>query len=149
MVTGRRTGNGGRFSFTFSNSFQTRTAPIDVEVKPLPSAGQPAGFGGLIAERLRVSESVDLATPETNDVVTITYRVEHDGYMPEGWMPEGAAYEWGRSERDRGGISAAEWKRYFVATGAERTPPVDIVYYDPKAKRYKTASTPGTRLSYR
>ena len=148
MVSGRRSGNGGRFSFTFSNSFQTRSAAIDVEIKPLPSAGQPAGFSGIIADRLRFSETVDLKTVETNDVVTITYLLEHDGYMPDGWMPEGAAFEWADSGRDRNGRSAVEWKRYFVANGENRTPPVDVIYYEPKTKSYRTASSSGTELTY-
>ena len=149
MVTGRRTSNRGRFNFTFSNSFQTSSAPVEIEIKPLPSAGQPAGFGGIIAERLRMAESVDMKTVETNDVVTITYRIEHDGYMPEGWMPEGAAYEWARSERDRDGVSVAEWKRYFVATGAGSTPSIEVIYYEPKSKKYLTVAIPGTKLTYR
>lgn len=149
MVTGRKSANGGRFSFTYSNSFQTSSAPLDIDIRPLPSAGQPAGFGGIIAENLRMAESVDMKTVETNDVVTITYRIEHDGYMPEGWMPEGAAYEWARSGRDRDGRSVAEWKRYFVADGADRTPSAEVVYYEPKSRKYLAVSVPGTRLSYR
>lgn len=149
MVTGRRSSNGGRINFTFSNSFQTRSAPLDIEIRPLPSAGQPSGFGGIIAERLRFTESVDLKSVETNDVVTITYRMEHDGYLPDGWMPEGVAFEWSRSGRDRSGTSVAEWKRYFVATGAESTPPAEVIYYEPKTKRYLTVTLPGTRLAYR
>ena len=149
MVTGRQTRHGGRFSFTYSNSFETRTAPVDIDVKPLPSADQPKAFGGIIADRLRLTESVDIRSVETNDVVTITYRIEHDGYLPEDWMPEGAAYEWARSARDRNGRSAVEWRRYFVANGEKSTPRLDVVYYEPKTKRYRTATTPGTRLEYR
>jgi hypothetical protein len=148
MVTGRRTGNGGRFSFSFSNSFQTRSRPVDIEIKPLPTDGQPSGFSGIIADHLKLTETVDLSAPETNDVVTITYRIEHNGYMPEGWMPQGAAYEWARSDSDSARVSAVEWKRYFVATGAESTPSVQVIYYEPRSKRYLTATAPGTRLNY-
>ena len=148
MVTGRRTGNGGRFSFSFSNSFQTRSQPVDIEIKPLPTEGQPSDFSGIIADYLKLTETVDLSAPETNDVVTITYRIEHNGYMPEGWMPQGAAYEWARSDSDPNRLSAVEWKRYFVATGAESTPSVQVIYYEPRSKRYLTATAPGTRLNY-
>ena len=64
-------------------------------------------------------------------------------------MPEGAAYEWARSERDRDGVSVAEWKRYFVATGAGSTPSVEVIYYEPKSKKYLTIAIPGTKLTYR
>jgi len=149
MATGRVTRDGGRSSFTFSNSFQTRTPPVDVEVKPLPSDGQPPGFGGIIAERLRIAETTDVKTVETNDVVQITYRLDYVGYLPEEWMPEGAAFEWGRSGPERDGSGSAEWRRYFIADGRAETPSVEVVYYDPSERRYRTARTAPTRLSYR
>ena len=149
MVTGRETRNGGRFSFTYSNSFETRTPPLDIEVKPLPSAGQPEGFGGIIADSLVLMERVDMDSVETNDVVTITYRIEYDGYIPLEWMPEGAAYEWARTARERSGRAVAEWRRYFVATGEATTPRLEIVYYEPKTKRYRTAVVKGTQIRYK
>ena len=42
-----------------------------------------------------------------------------------------------------------EWKRYFVADGVERTPSAEVVYYEPKSRKYLTVSVPGTRLAYR
>ena len=149
MVAGRETRNGGRFSFTYSNSFETRTQPLDIDVKPLPSAGQPEGFGGIIADSLVLSERVDMESVETNDVVTITYRIEYDGYIPPEWMPDGAAYEWARTSRDRSGRAVAEWRRYFVAAGETSTPKLEVVYYEPRTKRYRTAVTHGTPIRYK
>ena len=83
-------------------------------------------------------ESVDLRKVETNDVVTITYRMNLDGYLPDGWMPEGAAFEW----------SKGEWRRYLVADGTAATPAVAVVYYDPKTKTYRTITTGSTPLTY-
>ena len=138
MSTVRQVANGGRFSFTSSTSFSRRTAPIEIDIKPLPSDNQPQNFSGIIADRVSVVESVDPKTVETNDVVTITYRMNHNGYLPEGWQPEGAAFEW----------TKGEWRRYLVADGIEATPEVEVVYYDPSAKAYRTLKTGSTPLVY-
>ena len=145
MVSGRETRRGGRFSFSFSNSFQCETRPIDIEIRPLPTENQPKDFSGIIADRLRLAELPDLIAVETNDVVTLTYRLRTDGYVPDGYLPEGAAYEWAR-DRDEGTI---EFKRYFIADGAATTPQLKIVYYAPATKSYKTVTTGGTALKYR
>lgn len=146
MVTGRSTRRGGRFSFSFSNSFEARSTPVAVEIRPLPAAGQPPDFSGIIAERLRLKERLDLSRVETNDVVQITYRLDYAGYLPDGWQPKDVAFEWGRSREQDGG--SAEWRRYFVADGTPRTPELSIVYYDPEAKAYRTVRAGGTKVDY-
>ena len=132
--------------FSFSNSFIVDAAPIDIDIKPLPSAGQPDDFSGIISEGLRISERLDARKVGTNDVIKITYHLECRGYLPKGWRPEGVAFEIGRGSRN--GIVAIEWLRYFVADGAAETPRLKIVYYDVKTKSYKKAETGGTHVEY-
>jgi len=149
MVSGRSSRDGGRFSLTFSNSFHCHSAPVRVDVKPLPSAGQPADFSGIISEGLSVFELPDLIRVETNDVVTITYKVRPRGYVPAGFLPRDAAFEWTRRQGEGGRVAEIEYKRYFVADGAAATPVVSISYYDPRKKAYATARAGGTPLVYR
>ena len=149
MVSGRSSRDRGRFSLTFSNSFHCDSAPVRVDVKPLPSAGQPADFSGIISEGLSVFELPDLIRVETNDVVTITYKVRPRGYVPAGFLPRDAAFEWTRRQGDGGRVAEIEYKRYFVADGAAATPVVSISYYDPRKKAYATARAGGTPLVYR
>ena len=134
--------------FSFSNSFRCETDPIEIEVKPLPSEKQPADFAGIVSEGLRIHETCDLLTVETNDVVTITYRLYPNGYVPAGFLPKDAAFEWMRQTDDEGRAREIEYRRYFVADGAAETPRVEISYYDPRTKTYKTAKTGGTPLKY-
>lgn len=138
MISGRQTRENGRFSFTYNNSFETRSDPIDLEVRPLPSDNQPADFSGIIANTLSMTESLDSSRVETNDVVVITYKLSHDGYVPEDWMPQGAAFMW----------SDGEWRRYFIADGSAVTPVAEVVFYDPSSKTYKRAKVGGTPLTY-
>ncbi len=146
MVSGRR--QSARMSFTFSNNFQVETPAIDVDIRPLPSAGQPEDFTGIISEGLRLSERVDMRRVESNDVIRITYRLEHKGYLPKNWKPRGVAFEIGRGKA-AGGANAVEWLRYFVADGASATPRMSVSYYDPKTKEYRRVEAGGTNVQYK
>ena len=146
MVSGRE--RDGAFGFTYSNSFRCDTDPLTVAVKPLPGAGQPDDFGGIVSEGLRVHETCDILRVETNDVVTITYRMFPNGYVPASFLPEGAAFEWSRKQDREGRPREIEYRRYFVADGAAKTPELSVSYYDPRTKSYRTAKTGGTPLVY-
>ena len=148
MVSGRQTRNGGMFMMSFSNSFRVETKPLAVQVKALPSAGQPADFAGVVSEGLRVHELCDILQVETNDVVTITYKMYPRGYVPADFLPKGSAFEWVRQNDPDGRPQEIEYRRYFVADGARMTPKLEIPYYDPRTKTYKTAVTGGTPLKY-
>ena len=148
MVSGRTTRNRGMFTMSFSNSFQCETPPLKINVKPLPSANQPADFAGIISEGLRVHETCDILTVGTNDVVTITYRMFPKGYVPADFLPKGSAFEWVRQTDREGRVQEIEYRRYFVADGAPKTPELVIPYYDPRSKTYKSAKTGATPLKY-
>ncbi|MBR3220648.1 MAG: hypothetical protein IKF72_00315 [Kiritimatiellae bacterium] len=148
MVSGRRTSRGGRMNFTFSNSFRCDTAPLTLNILPLPSAGQPADFAGVVSEGLAVFELPDILKVETNDVITITYRLRPKGYVPADFLPHGVAFEWSRQANREGQVQEIEYRRFFVADGAPMTPKLSIPYYDPRTKSYKTATVGGTPLKY-
>ena len=148
MVAGRETRNRGMFSMSFSNSFRCDTMPLAINVKPLPTQNQPDDFAGIISEGLRIHETCDILTVETNDVVTITYRMFPKGYVPADFLPKGSAFEWVRQTDRAGTVQEVEYRRYFVADGAAKTPELVIPYYDPRTKSYKSAKTGGTPLKY-
>ena len=148
MVTGRQTRNRGMFTMSFSNSFRCETPPLAIGVKPLPTANQPADFAGIVSEGLRIHETCDILRVETNDVVTITYRMFPNGYVPADFLPKGSAFEWVRQTDREGRVAEIEYRRYFVADGAAKTPELVIPYYDPRTKAYKSAKTGGTPLKY-
>lgn len=146
MVSGRQ--QTGRMTYSFSNNFDVSTPPIDIDIRPLPSVGQPADFSGIISEGLKLSERLDMRNVESNDVIRITYRLEYSGYLPKKWKPQGVAFEIGRGKA-QSGVNAIEWLRYFVADGAAQTPRMSISYYDPKTKTYKEVQTGGSRVRYK
>ena len=148
MVSERRVRDGGRFNMSFSNSFRCDSAPILVDVRPLPKAGQPADFSGIISEGLALFELPDILRVETNDVVTITYRMRPKGYVPADFLPRDVAFEWTRQTDGNHRLTEIEYRRYFVASGAPKTPELSISYYDPRTKEYKRATAGGTSLVY-
>lgn len=115
-------------------------------VREPPEKGRPALYGGIVAEDLQFTERTDLRRVGTNDVVRIVYALDWSGYVPDDFMPSGAAFAWDRE--DRGGRGHAEWQRYFVADGTPATPTAEVVWYDPKAKCYRTRTAGGTILTY-
>ncbi len=148
MASGRETRRGGAFSFVFSSSFACETPPLALDVKPLAAAGQPADFAGIVSEGLRLHETCDILKVETNDVVTISYRLSPKGYVPDDFLLPGAAFEWTRQTDREGRVTEIEYRRFFVADGAPATPKVSVPYYDPRTKSYGRAEAGGTKLVY-
>ena len=148
LATGRETRRGGAFSFTFSTSFACETPPLALDVRPLAREGQPADFAGIVSEGLRLVETCDLLRVETNDVVTISYRLQPRGYVPADFLLPGAAFEWTRQTDREGRATEIEFRRFFVADGAATTPKVSVPFYDPRTKAYGRAEAGGTRLVY-
>ena len=142
-----RAGGGNSF-FSFSSSFRATTDPVAIDVRPLPSAGQPADFSGIVSEGLRVHEYPEPLVVETNDVVTLVYRMHPNGYVPPDFLPKDAAFEWTRQQNREGEVVEIEYRRYFVADGSPATPVLVIPYYDPRTKTYNFAKTGGTPLKY-
>ena len=148
MASGRESRRGGFMSFTFSTSFHAETRPVRMDVKPLPSDNQPPDFAGIVSEGLRFVELCDILAVETNDVVTITYKMVPNGYVPPDFLPQGAAFEWTRMADRDGRPSEIEYRRFFVADGAKTTPRVSVSYYDPRTKAYRRVEAGGTVLKY-
>lgn len=147
MATVRETRRRNSF-FTYSTSFRCDTPSRVIEVKPLPAAGQPADFSGIISEGLRVHEYCDRLTVASNDVVVISYKLVPNGYVPADFLPKDAAFEWVRQADGENRVREIEYRRFLVADGIPKTPVLEISYYDPRTKTYRTARTGGTSLKY-
>jgi hypothetical protein len=145
----RRISRGGfSFSSSIRRSEKVVTPPVKINIKPLPSAGKPAVFTGIVSEEIRFTESLDIDRVETNDVVQLTYELRLKGHLPEDFNIPEAAFEIDRSANARSGETVASWRRYFVADGTASTPELSIDYYDVNAKKYKKVKAGGTSLKY-
>lgn len=127
------------FSSTVSSDFSVPVPAVRMEVKPLPSQNQPKDFSGAVGTGFRLSQRADRYVVETNDVVSIVWTLEYDGYVPDDALPEAI-------DRSKGRLAG---KKYEVADGRKSTKPLSIVYYDTREKKYKTVTARGMALQYR
>ncbi len=131
--------------------------PVEVEVLPLPVAGRPRSFTGLVG-RLGVSASIDRASVETNDAVTLELIVEGEGNLRglaapvidfpadfEVFPPEVT------ESIDRSGSRVRGSRAYTYvliprSPGEKTIPPVEMSYFDAEAGLYATSASEPLRL---
>lgn len=170
----RRTGLDNFFdrrlrTFGFGKPKTLTTEEIPVTVLQLPTAGKPAKFSGLVGRNLAVSLKTDKQVVEAGDPVNVTLEIQGEGNFkamaaPE--IPDMAGFK-----RYESGSSSELFKNDYVVSGRKRTefvlipqaegevviPPVQVSYFDPYEKRYKTIQSapvqmkvkPGTKESGR
>lgn len=134
-------GRGGIWSSSFSEPFRTKAPPLVLDVS-LPEKDRPADFSGAVGAGFRLSQVADRTEVRTNDVVTLSCRLDYRGFLPADLDLGGRfmADEWGRTW--------IEFKRYFVADGAATTDGLALSYYDAAQQKYKTVDCPGVSLTY-
>ena len=126
--------------------------PVEIEVLPLPEAGRPEAFTGLVG-RLEVSASIDRTDAETNDA--LTYRLEVSGTgnirtLPEpelGFPSDVEVYPPDVSERvdpTEAGVRGSKIFEYVIvprAPGQVTIPAVKLAYFDVDAGTYAAAAS--------
>ena len=126
--------------------------PVEIEVLPLPEAGRPDAFTGLVG-RLEVSASIDRTDAETNDA--LTYRLEVSGTgnirtLPEpelGFPSDVEVYPPDVSERvdpTEDGVRGSKIFEYVIvprAPGQVTIPAVKLAYFDIDAGTYAAAAS--------
>ena len=131
--------------------------PVEIEVLPLPDAGRPRSFTGLVG-RLGVSASIDRSSVETNDAVTLEVVVEGEGNLRglaapvvdfpgdfEAFPPEVT------ESIDRSGSRVRGSKTYqYVliprSPGEKVIPPVEMSYFDAESGLYASSASEPLRL---
>ncbi len=139
----RKIGN-SNFVSTQLRTVRIPVTPISLAITPLPTDNQPADFSGIVASNFQLTEKLDLSEVETNDVVSIYYRLRSDGYVPSNWTPPEIAYEDSRTADGQG----IRWRRYFVTSGEAATPTFSVCWYDPEKKEYRCQTVGATPLIY-
>ena len=135
------TGRGRYMNSTSSTSFQAETPPVAFDVST-PGEGRPEDYSGAVGVRFRLRQSADRTQVRTNDVVTLSCRLDYAGYLPSELRAKGRLYA------DERGRTWMEFRRYFVADGAPETDGFSLSYYDAEKRAYATVSCPGVVLGY-
>ncbi len=137
-----------------------RSDPIRLEVLPLPAAGKPAGFSGIVGA-FALQAGIEPATVREGEPLTMTLRAGGHPYVEVLDLP---AFRELPGFRGRFRIPAERavptlqetnhglektFRQSFrpVSTGVDKVPAIAISYFDPATATYGVATTPAMPIA--
>lgn len=153
LILGDRSLFGGR------RSRQPRDAEaLSLEVRPLPTEGQPPGFAGPAVGRLSLAATVDRPEVHAENGVQLTVTTRIDGLIGNVPEPHVEAPDWHvypathetRTENNGVTVVGVRVSRMLLKplkTGSLSIPPIKIAAFDPTARQYVVAETPAIPVS--
>ena len=128
------------------------SAPIELEVLPLPADGQPEGFSANNVGRFQISAKVDRTDVQPGDPFTVTYTIAGEGNIelvdPGEWaeIPSVRGYDPKvTTERSRGDTVGGTRSYAFLMiperSGTLTIPAHAFHYFDPESEAYATATS--------
>ncbi len=143
MLTTRK--QTGSMSFSSSSNFAKRLNPLTVEVEDLPTDGKPLNFSGAIGSSFKIKQTVKPNRVHPGDLLTVTYRLDFEGYCPTNFFPNIEAYSKDFRTYEPKQISrtenSIEWTQLIVpqTVNATNTSLASVHYYNLQTKRYEAA----------
>ena len=138
--------------FGRSVAIPAESEAIDIEARPLPAAGQPDAFTGLVGS-LDVTASLDSAAAAANEALTFRLEVRGAGNLrmlpdPEvAFPPDFDVYppevsdELDAAAGGVGGVKRYEYVLVPRAPGSRAIPAVELAYFDAAGGRYAVAAS--------
>lgn len=137
------------FGSSMMGDREVRSAPVTIQVRPLPPEGKPADFSGAVGS-FRMRAELLSKTPKTNESLTIRLTLEGTGNLKQVTSPtisfpqDFEVYDPKETYEEK--ISATEVYgkkiiEYFAIprhTGAVTIPSLTFSYFDPHLGRYET-----------
>lgn len=137
------------FGSSMMGDREVRSAPVTIQVRPLPTEGKPADFSGAVGS-FRMRAELLTKTPKTNESLTIRLTLEGTGNLKQVTSPtisfpqDFEVYDPKETYEEK--ISATEVYgkkiiEYFAIprrTGAVTIPSLSFSYFDPHLGRYET-----------
>lgn len=129
-----------------------RTAPVTITVKPLPTANQPADFSGAVGQ-FALAVKAPVVPIHAGDLVKIQVIVSGSGNLSLLTPP---VIQWPRGVDTAEPVVKENINKYIFPLSGSKTfeysfaapdtgnyviPVVHLPYYDPKEKKYKTATS--------
>ncbi|UCD52932.1 MAG: BatD family protein, partial [Phycisphaerales bacterium] len=149
MATGRVRTNDifNRYRTTYER-FSVQSEPVELEVLPLPEAGKPAGFYGLMG-RYTIEA---LATPtevSVGDPITLTLRIGGNPYLkPVQWPDlQTVLGEDFKVPTEKASPVVEHGVKVFKQTiratndAVTQVPPIPLAYFEPRSGSYAVAAT--------
>ena len=136
--------------FGSSETLSVESNPVELEILPLPEAERPPGFNGAVG-RFSISTQVKTESSRANQAFSLRVKIEGEGNIqhlaePRFELPESfEAYPPEiQQELRHGALGVSGQKTYeYVAiprrAGSFSLEPIEISYFDPRDRTYKTA----------
>ena len=146
-------------NFGFGKPKTLTTHEIPITVLSLPHGGKPANFSGLVGSEMTVSLRTDKQVVEVGDPVNVTLEIAGRGNFKTMAAPEipqmsgfkvyesGATSELFKNEYVVSGRKRIEFVLIPQVEGATVIPPVQISYFDPSVREYKTIQSAPVQMS--
>jgi len=143
---------GGGSLFGRNVSQLISSAPLELEVLPLPETGRPNDFSGFVGN-VDLSTSLDKTNAATNEALTLTVRVAGEGNirtLPEPKIDFPGDFEVYPPEtteeitRGENSVSGSKTYAYVLiprAPGTKTIPSVRLNFFDPAGRTYRTEVT--------
>ncbi|MEM7433849.1 MAG: BatD family protein [Myxococcota bacterium] len=139
---------GGRSIFDPARRIERSGVAVEVEVEPLPPPGPSDAYVG----NIELTASIDRPEVDTGDAVTLRIQSAGAGNtqdlrielptIPGVRALQPAIQDQRRFSGDTmGGVRTWEWILIADQPGKHVVPPISIPYFDPKIKKYGTATT--------
>jgi BatD DUF11 like domain len=141
----------------FTQHIVLESNPVTVHVKPLPDAGKPPDFNGAVG-KFSVFASIDSKEVDTGDAAILTVTVKGSGNLPVitapsvNWPANMESYDVSSKENiDKTAVPMSGSKIFaysFVCNkpGKYKLPPVQLGYFDPESRTYKTVHTDSLQI---
>ena len=144
----------GGFTSQSMRNFASALGSVDFKVAALPEVGRPATFEGAVGSRFRLTQSVSTDKVRPGDLVTVTYRLVYDGYVPSNAVVKAERLSrdfkvYDVKEVERGERSIV-WTQVLIpkAVSATETAYASFAYYNCDIGRYEFARAAPIRLTF-
>ncbi|MDD3732047.1 MAG: BatD family protein [candidate division Zixibacteria bacterium] len=135
-----------------------RSAPVKLNVKPLPVEGRPANFTGTIG-MFGITATPDKTTVEVNQPITVTIKITGTGniksvaepLIPD--LPDFRVYKASSNEKTSiideqlGGTKIYEEVFIPNKPGNLEIPSLEFNFFDPKTRKYQTVKTRSIQIT--
>lgn len=144
---------GDRFGlFRSGREIVLQSDSVEIQVRPLPTAGKPDNFAGVVGT-FTLESSVDTATLDAGDPVTLTVRLSGTGNLKgvpdpdlstlDGFRIYESSSNGNTTHRDDRIVGEKVWEFVLVPTsgGDVEIPPVRMGVFDPEQEAYVQLAT--------
>jgi hypothetical protein len=135
-----------------TEKFVNHSAPLTIDIRPLPSAGQPASFSGAIG-RFDLEVEAQPTLLRVGDPLSVTLTVRGEGLLetirPPALEHQDTLTRDFKVPADPPAVKTDSAARTFTytlrprRTGIREVPPIEMAYFDPDTQRFQVVrSTP-------